>query len=146
MGAAGVMRRFGYLSDRLFQSALAAYAVNRLVVLPHLAGCIHAHLATAWPFLHSHLDDTLLMPAALPVVLWLQRLLGLRKQDCPPTWSEMFAHLAIWSVMCKIVGPFYYHIGAADPWDVLCFAVGGTAACAWWRRPAPSSIRCAHEF
>ena len=65
------------------------------------------------------------MPAALPVVLWFQRLLGLRKHECPPSWPEMFFHLAVWSVMCKIIGPFYFHIGVADPWDILFFAAGG---------------------
>ena len=130
------MNRFGFLHDRLFRFSLAAYAVNRLVVLPHLAGFVHAHLPWAWPFLHSHFDDLLLMPVALPVVLWMQRLSGLRKHDQPPAWSEMFSHLAIWSVMCKIVGPFYCHLGVADPWDVLFFAAGGLAACSWWNRPA----------
>jgi len=109
------------------------------VVLPHLAGFLHSHLHWAWPFLHSHFDDLLLMPAALPVVLWIQRLTGLRKHDLPPTWSELFLHLTIWSVMCKIVGPFYCHIGVADPWDVLFFAAGGIAACLWWNRPVAQS-------
>jgi hypothetical protein len=133
------MNRFGYLQDRLFAVSLTAYAVNRLVIRPHLAGYFHAHLNWAWPFLHSHLDDLLLMPAALPVVLWLQRMLGLRKHDQPPGWGEMFAHLAVWSVMCKIIGPLYLHIGVADPWDVLFFAAGGAAACLWWNRPALQS-------
>jgi hypothetical protein len=129
------MKRFGYLHDRLFGCSLAVYAINRLAIRPHLAGYFQAHLPWVWPFLHSHLDDLLLMPAALPVVLWLQRLTGLRKHDQPPGWGEMFGHLAIWSVMCKIVGPFHYHIGVADPWDVLFFAGGGVAACLWWHRP-----------
>jgi hypothetical protein len=133
------MNRFGYLQDRLCGICLTAYALNRLVILPHLAGFLHSHLRWAWPFLHSHFDDLLLMPAALPVVLWLQRLLGLRKQDCPPSWSEMFFHLGIWSVMCKIIGPFYFHIGVADPWDFLFFAAGGSAACLWWNRPVNQS-------
>jgi hypothetical protein len=51
----------------------------------------------------------------------------------------MFSHLAIWSVMCKIVGPVYCHIGVADPWDILFFTGGGLAACHWWNRPAPQS-------
>jgi len=139
MGAAGTMKRFGYLQDRLFSVCLAAYAINRLLVLPHLAGFFHSHLHWVWPFLQSHFDDSLLMPVALPVVLWVQRLAGLRAQDHPPTWPEMFSHLVIWSVMCKVIGPFYCHIGIADPWDVLFFAAGGCAACFWWQRPATQS-------
>jgi hypothetical protein len=131
----GVMKRFGYLHDRLFQFSLVAYAINRLLIRPHLGGFFRAHWQSAWPFLHSHFDDLLLMPVALPVMLWLQQLLGLRKQDDPPGWQEMFAHLAVWSVMCKIIGPLYLHIGVADPLDVLFFAAGGIVACAWWNRP-----------
>ena len=133
------MRRFGYLHDGLFRGSLATYAVNRLVVLPHLAGFIHAHLHWAWPFLHSHLDDLLLMPAALPVMLWLQRITGLRCHDHPPSLAEMLSHLAIWSVMCKIIGPLYFNIGTADAWDIWFFAAGGLVAWRWWNRPAARS-------
>jgi hypothetical protein len=38
------MNRFIYLHDRLFGFSLATYAVNRLVILPHLAGFFHSHL------------------------------------------------------------------------------------------------------
>lgn len=133
---AGVMKRFGYLRDRLFCISLAVYALNRLVVRPHLGGFFHTHCHWLWPFLHSHLDDFLLMPVALPVVLWMQRRLGLRKNDCPPSWAEMFFHCAVWSVMSKIVGPLLLNVGVADPWDVLFFFGGGAAACLWWQRCA----------
>jgi hypothetical protein len=44
MGSVGAMNRFIYLHDRLFGFSLATYAVNRLVILPHLAGFFHSHL------------------------------------------------------------------------------------------------------
>lgn len=139
-GVAGIMRRFDYLQDGLFILALSTYAVNRLLILPHLGGFFRSHLSWSWSFVHSHLDDLLMMPAALPVVLWIQRQLRWRAHDGPPGWDEMAGHLILWSVICKFVGPRYLHIGVADPWDVLCFAVGGVGACAWWnikggRRP-----------
>jgi hypothetical protein len=140
------MRRFCYLHDQLFIFALAAYALNRLLIRPHLGWFFHSHAEWLWPFLHSHFDDLLLMPAALPVILWLQRLLNLRRHDRPPGWLEMFAHLALWSVMCKIVGPLYLHIGVADPWDLPFFAGGGIAACLWWNRPMLQSQPLAHEL
>ncbi len=130
------MKRFGYLHDWLFQFSLAAYAVNRLLIRPHLGDFFRAHWQSAWPFLHSHCDDLLLMPVALPVMLWLQHLLGLRKQNHPPGWKEMLSHLAVWSVICKIIGPLCLRIGVADPMDVLFFAAGGIIACAWWNRLA----------
>jgi len=146
LGAAGVMKPFGYLQDRLFILSLSAYALNRLVVLPHLAGFLHAHASWAWPFLHSHFDDLLLMPAALPVVLWIQRLTSLRNHDGPPGWLEMFLHLVVWVVMAKVVGPFYCHIGVADPWDVPFFLAGGVMACAWWNRHEKQTVACGHEL
>ncbi len=133
------MNRFGYLRDRLFMVSLGAYAVNRLVILPHLGGYVRTHVSWAWPFLHSHFDDLLLMPAALPVILWLQRLGGLRAHDQPPDAREVLFHLAIWSVMCKLLGPVWLHIGIADPWDVLFFAAGGGIAWLWWNRQ-PSQL------
>jgi hypothetical protein len=140
------MKRFGYLQDPLFCVSLTAYAVNRLVILPHLHGFLHAHGEWLWPFLHSHFDDLLMMPVALPVVLWLQRLGGLRNHDRPPGWREMSAHCAVWSVMAKIIGPFWLHIGTADPWDILYFAAGGIAACFWWNRHAFTVSRVRHEL
>jgi len=130
------MNRFGYLHDRLFGFSLAAYALNRLVILPYLGSFVRAHLPWAWPFLHGHFDDLLLIPAALPVVLWLQHVTALRPHDRPPSWPEMLGHLAVWSVIAKVVGPFWLHIGVADPWDLLCFAGGGIAAMLWWHRPS----------
>lgn len=131
-GFTGVMRPFGYLQDRLFLWALTLYALNKLVILPHFSGVFRSHAFPIWIFLHGHLDDLLLIPAALPVVMWLQRRFALRNHDGPPGWGEMAGHLIIWSVMCKFIGPHYFHLGVADPWDLLCFASGGIAACGWW--------------
>lgn len=140
------MRPFGYLQDGLFLAALGAYTLNRLVILPDFGGDLHARLPATWSFLHGHLDDCLLIPAALPVVLWLQRLLRLRTHDEAPRWGEMTGHLLIWTVMCKWLGPAWWHLGVADPWDVLCFAGGGVAACAWWRSTRAVFTRNPHEF
>jgi hypothetical protein len=118
------MRRFGYLRDWLFLVAVAGYALNRWLLKPLLPS----------PFLHGHFNDLLLMPAALPVVLWVQRLVGLREDDLAPSWTEMVFHLAVWSVICEFIGPFWLHHGTADLWDVAAYAVGGIAACLWWNR------------
>ena len=130
------MNRFGYLHDRLFRFSLAAYALNHLVIVPHCAGFVAARLPWAWPFLHGHFDDLLLIPVALPVVLWLQHGMGLRPQERPPGWAEMLGHLAVWSVIAKVIGPFWLHVGVADPWDLLFFTGGGIAATWWWHRAA----------
>ena len=123
------MSRFGYWRDPLFQLAVAAYAVNRWLVKP----------ITTSPFLLGQFDDLWLIPAALPVVLWLQRRLGWRCHDLPPSWSENFGHLAVWSLVCELVGPTCLHHGTGDPWDLVAYGCGALAAGLWWnRRVQPS--------
>jgi hypothetical protein len=118
------MRRFRYLRDPLFHAAVAAYLLNRTLLKPHVLS----------PFLHDHFNDLLLIPAALPVVLWTQRIIGLRTHDLTPSWLEMVLHVAVWSVICELIGPFYLRHGTADLWDAVAYAVGGLAACLWWNR------------
>ncbi|MGE3310374.1 MAG: hypothetical protein AB7O66_10425 [Limisphaerales bacterium] len=116
--------RFRYATDPLCLAACALYALNRWVVLPRVEGA----------FLHGQFNDLLLIPAALPWVLWAQRRLGLRRHDAPPTWSETGLHLAVWSLICEIMGPLGWHRGVADPWDVAAYVAGGIVAGVWWNR------------
>ena len=118
------MSRFGYLRDPLFLLASAAYALNRWVLKPLVPS----------PFLHNHFNDLLLIPAALPVMLALQRALGLRKHDDVPSWPEVTMHWAVWSMVCEWIGPFCFQMGVADIWDVVSYAAGGLAAYLWWNR------------
>jgi len=126
------MSRFGTLRDPLFLAAVAGYALNRWLLKPLLP----SH------FLHSHFNDLLLIPAALPVVLWGQRLLGLRKHDLAPSWAEMALHLAVWSVVCEGIGPCWLGFGTADLRDMAAYALGGMAACLWWNRTARTCGSC----
>jgi len=126
------MNRFGYLRDPMFLVTASAYALNRWLLKPLLPS----------PFLHGHFNDLLLIPAALPVVLWMQRLAGVREHDLAPSWAEMGLHLAVWSLICEVIGPLWLHHGTADAWDVVAYAVGGVVACLWWNRSAKTiSIR-----
>ncbi|HEX7653284.1 MAG TPA: hypothetical protein VF607_07240 [Verrucomicrobiae bacterium] len=127
------MKGFGYLRDPLCWGALSLYAVNRLLIRPHAGPYFHSHFPGLASFLNAHFDDLLLLPAALPVVLWLQRAFGWRRHDEPPGWGEMWLHLLVWSVMAKIIGPHYLHIGVMDPWDLLYFTLGGVSAVGWWQ-------------
>lgn len=123
-----VVTTFRYLHDPLFLAALSAYALNRGLLQP----------LSASPFLHGYFDDLLLIPAALPVMLWLQRRHGWRLHDRAPTWNEMGMHLIVWSLICECIGPRWLHRGTADMWDVAAYAFGGAVACLWWnfsRRP-----------
>lgn len=127
------MNRFGYLRDRLFLVATMSYVLNRWLLKPLLPT----------PFLHGHFNDLLLIPAALPLVLWVQRAVGLRTHDRAPSWSEMTLHLAVWSLICEFIGPLWLHHGTADVWDVVAYATGGIVACRWWNRSAKAISPCA---
>lgn len=123
---------FGYWRDPLFLVSLGTYAVNRLLIKPHLH-----HYS---PLFHGHLDDVLTVPVALPVYLYIYRRIGLRPDDAPPRWWEVALHVAVWDVFFEWFGPHALHRGAGDPLDNLSIAAGGVAAWLLWRwtsaRPA----------
>ncbi len=117
------MNRFGYWRDPLFLAAVSGYGLNRWLIKP----------LGPPPFRHGYWADLLMIPAALPLVLWLQRLSGLRPHDQSPSGSEIALHLAGWSVICEFVGPQWGHHGTADGWDVVAYL--------WWNRSGPQVSR-----
>ncbi|MBS0657176.1 MAG: hypothetical protein JSR82_02870 [Verrucomicrobia bacterium] len=117
------MKRFRYALDPLCLLACAAYALNRWALKPHVPSA----------FLHSHFNDLWLIPAALPLILWLQRRTGLRLDDAAPRWSEIVFHLVIWSVIAEAIAPCFLKV-TGDPLDVLAYTAGALAAGIWWNR------------
>jgi hypothetical protein len=81
------MKRFGYLRDPLCVAACGLYALNRWWLRDRIGGV----------FLHGYFNDLLLIPAALPLALWVQRQLGVRAGDGAPRWREIGLHVAVWS-------------------------------------------------
>ena len=120
---------FGYWRDPLFLACLATYAVNRLLIKPGLH-----HYS---PLFHGHLNDTLTVPVALPIYLYIYRLIGLRPDDESPRWWEVAFHVALWDVFFEWFGPHYLHHGAGDPIDNFCIAGGGVVAWIIWRWTGP---------
>ena len=95
--------------------------------------------------MHDHFNDLLLIPAALPWVLWAQRRLGWRDHDRGPTNAEIAQHLVIWAVICEGIGPLWVAHATADWRDVIAYVVGAVFAALWWRtapllRPAPLRV------
>jgi ubiquinone/menaquinone biosynthesis C-methylase UbiE len=118
------VKSFRYALDPLCLSTCFLYAANRWLIEP----------ICSWPFLHEHFDDLLLIPAALPLVLGIQRWTGLRNHDLPPTASEICGHLLIWSIVCEGLGPLIFPWAVGDVLDVAAYALGALAAGIWWNR------------
>ena len=112
------------------------YALNRWVLKPHIPS----------PFLHNHFNDVLLIPCALPPLLWMQRRLRLRHQDQLPTPGEIALYLAVWSVLFEVIGPHIIPWTVGDPWDVVAYVAGGIMAGLWWHRRAVISALQFDEF
>jgi len=116
------VRPFGYVFDPLFLFCCALYATNRWLIKPH------CHIE----FFHAWFNDLWLIPCALPPVLLIQRWLGLRTHDEPPTFGEIAAHLVGWSILFEVIGPHIMRT-VGDPWDAVAYAFGAILAYFWWR-------------
>jgi len=116
---------FAYLADKTFLAACALYAANRFWGKPLLGDSLH--------FLRNHLDDCLLIPAALPPLLYVFRKLGLRRDDLPPSLREVAKWTLLWSIAFEWAFPLFLHKGVADWRDVLAYATGGLVSWMLWR-------------
>lgn len=116
------MNRFRYACDPLCLMACAGYSLNRWLV------------PMAWKglFLRGYFSDTLLIPAALPLVLWLQRRFGLRAVDTRPGWSEILLHLTVWSVSAEVIAPQLFSRATGDPLDLAAYAGGALLSGLIW--------------
>ena len=120
------MKGFRYALDPICLSACALYILNRWLIGP----------ACSWPFLHRYFDDLLLIPAALPIILGVQRWWGLRSHNFPPTAAEITGHLIVWSLIAELIGPSFFPWVVGDPADVGAYAVGAILAGTLWNRNA----------
>lgn len=100
---------------------------NRLVIKPH-----YPHRWWGWHFVHGHLNDSMLVPVALPVFLWVYGQLKLRHLGAP-TLREVLGHALIWSVTFEWFAPNYLRHSTGDVWDVVSYFVGGLVAWLAWR-------------
>jgi hypothetical protein len=118
------LKRFRYSFDPLCLLASGCYAVNRWLIPVALKGA----------FLRGHFADVLLIPAALPPMLWVQRRVGLRTADEAPAWGEIFLHVVVWSLAAEVVAPHLFTRATGDVWDVVAYAGGALAAGLFWQR------------
>jgi ubiquinone/menaquinone biosynthesis C-methylase UbiE len=116
------VKRFRYGLDPLCLLSCGLYAACRWVIRPH----------TTAVFWHSYSTDYLFIPAALPLMLWVYRRLGLRAHDQFPGWDEIGLHFVVWSVAAEGVAPLLFKSAVGDWWDVATYAVGSVIAGGWW--------------
>ncbi|GAB5561988.1 MAG: hypothetical protein SynsKO_36350 [Synoicihabitans sp.] len=122
------MKAFAYGRDPLCLVAIGLYALNRWGVKPQLDV----------RFLHDHFNDVLLIPAALPLVLWLQRKLGWRDHDGRPDAKEIALHLVVWGLIAEVSGPYLFDHATGDWRDLVAYTVGALLAGIWWQAMSPA--------
>ena len=125
-------KKFKYLLDPLFLFSLIIYCINKLSFLKY----------GSWnyKFLIYYLNDLLLIPVAVPIVLYFSKVLKLRDIYSPPTFLEIIVPLAIWSISFEFVGPLYFGKGTSDPIDVFAYCLGGLISWLLWNREELFSI------
>jgi hypothetical protein len=83
--------------------------------------------------MRGHFNDLFLIPAALPLMLWVHRRLGLRTHDEPPRAGEILLHLLVWTFIAECAGPFLTNRGTADWADVAAYSAGAAVCYVFWR-------------
>ena len=118
------------LGDPFWHVSLACYALHR---------CWQGfHTGSGW-FDH-YWNDLWMLPCALPLVLFLYQILGLRLCGAVPSGSEIFWHGMLLSLMAEVAGPLLFEHAVGDPWDILAYAMGGGMLyCRWHIRELTSS-------
>jgi hypothetical protein len=117
------VKHFGYVRDPLCVLACALYVLNRMWWRTLFGGA----------FLTGYFNDLLFIPAALPLVLWVQRRIGVRRDDQPPRWSEIALHLAVWSVVAEGIMPRLLAHATGDWRDVIAYTAGAIVAGVCWQ-------------
>ena len=120
----GSAARFRYWRDPCCLAAGSAYAANRWLVPL-------AVQATWW---RGHFADLLLIPAGLPLWLWLERRLGWRGDDAMPRWGEIAFLAVTWTVAAELLAPVLFARATPDAWDAAAYAAGALVSGAIWHR------------
>lgn len=124
-------RNFRYLRDPLFLTCVALYFINRLVIKRLMHG----------GFAHEHFNDLICIPFWVPIMLWLQKVVGLRPVAAIPSASEVFIPLVVWSLVFECwlpTTPAFAAYSTADHRDIMWYAIGAMLAACWWRWWYPS--------
>ena len=104
-----------------------------------IVGCLAAVVLYAlnrwafdFPALRGWFNDLLLVPAAAPWFLWLERRTGLRQHDGFPTLGELAFLLVAWSIAAEFLAPKLFAHCTGDPFDIAAYAAGAIPSALWW--------------
>jgi len=100
------------LEDRVFTFAAAIYIGNFAAT---------RFLGFDAPFFRGHLNDMLLVPCLLPLLLAAVSALGYRPGSNPPHIIEVLTCLAVWSLAFEVVAPRISEGATGDPIDVVAY-------------------------
>lgn len=130
--AGGIALRTGfrYGFDPLCGLCCCAYAINSGVLAPLVGGV----------FLRGYFNDLLLIPCALPWVLWIHGALGWRSGSAYPSGAEIWGHCLIWGLVAEGLGPLLFAGSVGDVGDLAMYSIGALVAHRWWRRDVFGSI------
>jgi hypothetical protein len=117
-------KEFKYLLDPLFIFSLTIYSMNKFLFIKY--GLFN------YKFNTCYLNDLLLVPVVVPIILFFAKILNLRNIYSPPTFLEIIVPLIIWSIAFELVGPFYFEKGTSDLSDVLTYFIGGFISLLIW--------------
>ena len=120
------------LRDPICLAAWGAYCLNRFLLAPQFGADL--------PFLREHFNDSLLIPAALPLLYWARARAGLRADNAPPTLRDIMLWCAAWSLVFEFVGPRIFHRSVGDWGDVAAYFAGGLIAALWWNWPRKNNV------
>jgi len=112
------------LLEPLFITSVCLYTANTRLV---------GHLTSASPFFRNHFNDPLLVPCALPPLLCLVSLLGVRKDRRDASGFEVILCLLVWSAMFEVLGPSMFQAATGDFRDIAAYWVGGGGSWLYWR-------------
>ena len=84
-------------------------------------------------FLRGYFNDLLLIPCALPWVLWLHYGLGWRSRSAYPSGAEIWGHCLVWGLVAEGLGPQLFAGAVRDVLDLAMYTIGAAVAHVWWR-------------
>ena len=58
-------------------------------------------------FVHHHLNNLICIPFLVPIMLYAERKLGVRRHDAVPQWYEVLIPIVVWSLVFEDLLPLH---------------------------------------